>query len=301
MRHTVILTLCAITSIATTWAQWQAEVVSKFPAFGKSGEPVKVRFCPMDPSKVLAHIGQKECIIDVVKGTVTHFKQPGQLVDWIGDQLLMKNGDSYQLVQKDTLKASDVTSPAMAARSAPPMYEEPVLVGRGGKARIVRRSDNKTLMKAPFRKGIYGFQTNDDHSKWIIYYGDSNYMYYDALTKEKHKLPVTLDPITGTGISAWKFASDGSVIAEMGLPPLGVNPESEEAEVVARTNLFRYDFKTKMLEAIALPQELQNRALEVLDSGIHGHLFVAVSEQAERAKNHGAYVLKLMRPTSLDR
>lgn len=69
--------------------------------------------------------------------------------------------------------------------------ERPILVGRGKDARIVRASDNKTLFKAPLFKGIYGFNTNGDASKWIIYLGDANYLIYDGVTKKKIKLPTS--------------------------------------------------------------------------------------------------------------
>ncbi len=299
MKSLIPIAACLLASLFPATAQLQSQIIKKFPAFGKSGEPVKVKFCPLDPSKVLAHVGQRECVIDVVKGKVQHFTQPGELVDWIGDQILMKNGDQYSLIQKDTLKPSKVAplgAPALAQATATITTEKPVLLGRGREARVVRASDQKVLMKPPFRKGIYGFESNTQNTKWLLYYGDADYILYDVATKKKIALPKTPNPQDRVGFSAWKFSEDGSLIAEQGLPPEGVNPEAEEA--VGRTRLFRFDLTRNVLEAIALPQELSNKALEVLDSGLRGHLFIGASTQGEKAANHGAYVLKILRPPS---
>ena len=101
-------------------------------------------------------------------------------------------------------------------------------------------------------------------------------------------------PGSSYGFSAWKASPDGSAIGEIGLPPAGVSPDSEEAEAVGRTILYRYDLKTKALSSIQLPVELANKALNVLDSGVRGHLFLTASEQGERVRHHGAYVIKLV-------
>ena len=56
-------------------------------------------------------------------------------------------------------------------------------------------------------------------------------MLYDAVTKKKTKLPQSV-PGLSYGFSAWKASPDGSAIGEVGLPPAGVSPDSEEAEAV---------------------------------------------------------------------
>ncbi|NCF85410.1 MAG: hypothetical protein GWQ08_07740, partial [Verrucomicrobiaceae bacterium] len=84
-------------------------------------------------------------------------------------------------------------------------------------------------------------------------------------------------PGSSYDFSAWKASPDGSAIGEIGLPPAGVSPDSEAAEAVGRTLLYRYDLKTKALSSIQLPVELANKALNVLDSGVRGHLFLTAS------------------------
>jgi hypothetical protein len=91
-----LIVVLALAPVAN--AQLTAKILSRFPNMGKGGETVKIRFCPHDPSTALAHVGGHECVINVVKGQVEHFHQAGQVVDWIGDQLLMRVGDAYQLI-----------------------------------------------------------------------------------------------------------------------------------------------------------------------------------------------------------
>ena len=261
--------------------QLRAEILKRFPTVGRGGEAVKVSFCPHDPSKALAHQGDHQCVINIDKGEISHLHLAGEVMDWFGDQLLMRASDSYQLIQKGALKASKAS--AASAQAALAHAERPILVGRGKKARIVRASDKKTLFKAPFRKGIYGIETTADATQWIIYLGGSEYLLYDAVTKKKTKLPQTV-PGSSYGFSAWKASPDGSAIGEIGLPPAGVSPDSEEAEAVGHTLLYRYDLKTKALSSIQLPVELANKALNVLDSGVRGHLFLTASEQGERVR-----------------
>ena len=57
---------------------------------------------------------------------------------------------------------------------------------------------------------------------------------------------------------------------------------------------YRYDPKTEVLSSIALPAELSNKALQILDSGSRGHLFLTANEQGEKVRHHGAYVVKLV-------
>jgi len=294
MKALVLAISATLLVASSAQAQLRAEILKRFPTVGRGGEAVKVSFCPHDPSKVLAHEGDHQCVINIDKGKISHLHLAGEVMDWFGDQLLMRAGDSYQLIKKGALKASKPS--AASAQAAATLAERPILVGRGTKARIVRASDKKTLFRAPFRKGIYGFDTTADASKWIIYLGGSDYLLYDAVTKKKTKLPQQV-PGSSYGFSAWKASPDGSAIGEVGLPPEGVSPESEEAEAVGRTLLFRYDVKTKALSAIQLPVELANKALNILDSGIRGHLFLTASEQGAKVRHHGAYVIKLVTST----
>ena len=286
------LTLYAILLISSKAdGQLRAEILKRFPTVGRGGEAVKVSFCPHDPSQVLAHQGEQQSVINVDKGKVSQLNVAGEVIDWFGDQLLMRAGDSYQLIKKGAVRASKAS--AESAQAAVALADRPILVGRGKKARIVRASDKKTLFRAPFRKGIYGFEMTADATKWIIYLGGSEYLLYDAVTKKKTKLPESLPGIS-YGFSAWKASPDGCAIGEVGLPPAGVSPESEEAEAVGRTLLYHYDTKTKALSAIQLPVELSNKALNVLDSGVRGHLFLTASEQGAKVRHHGAYVVKLV-------
>ncbi len=216
------------------------------------------------------------------------------MVGWIGDQLLVQAGDDYQLVGKETLRVDDEAGSAVEAEeAAATVAERPVLVGRGKDARIVRATDRKTLFKAPLFQGIYGFDTNADASLWVIYLGESDYLVCNPVTKKKVRLPSTV-PGTATGFSAWKVSQDGAVIGEVGLPPAGVDPESEEAEMVGRTLLYRFDLETEQLQEILLPAELEGKAIHVLDSGRRGHLFVTVSGQRDGEQHCGAYVLQLV-------
>ncbi len=277
----------------STQAQMRAEIVRHFPSLGKGDQAVRVSFCPQDPTKALAHVGERDCFVNVEKGKIDHFDEEGQVVDWIGDQLLLRSGDAYALVENDSLESrKDVQATQAAAEAAVRVSEKPVLVGRGKDARIVRASDRKTLFKAPFLKGIYGFETNADASKWVIYLGEAEYLLYDAVKKKKYKLPQTV-PGTAYGFSAWKPSPDGTAIGEVGLPPEGVHPDSEEAEMVGRTLLYHYDPATKQLQGVALPVQLGNKVLQVLDSGQHGYLFLGAREPGNGRDSLGAFVVRL--------
>jgi hypothetical protein len=181
-----------------------------------------------------------------------------------------------------------------AEQAALDLSRKPILVGRGKGARIVQASDRETLYKAPLFKGIYGFEANADASRWIVYLGGTEYLVYEPAMKRSVRLPGKV-PGTALGFSAWIPSQERTVIGEVGLAPVGAHPESEEAETVVRTELFRYDVASGALARIRLPERLRNQPLRVLDSGMLGYLFVSVGGNGATSPRREALVLQVVR------
>ncbi|MEJ7618483.1 MAG: hypothetical protein WKF30_16300 [Pyrinomonadaceae bacterium] len=156
-----------------------------------------------------------------------------------------------------------------------------VLTAREDQAAAAVASDgaNRNIVDASGRvvfrgdKQIYGISLSPDDYKILVYYGNTEYVLFNRLTRRTTQLPPT--------IHAWTWLPDSSTL--LGEVSLSGQPSREE---VTSTELYIYELAGARLARIALPPPLRGVALKILDVSAKGHILV----EAERVVPKPAYL-----------
>lgn len=288
--------------------------------FTPESRPQWARFSPANPKLVLVGLDDRGVLVSLPKGTTRRIAKELSPVGWLGQAIVVRGqGGHFGLIDADDLTpARQVAAGALSlpwtfgknrrlrfdaalpksATSAIPLlipgaeagentlvaHEEPaaVVVAPDDTGRNVVDAGGRVLFRGD--KKIYGISLSPDTYQLVVYYGNTEHVLFNRLTRRTTRLP--------SSIHAWTWLPDGSTL--LGEVSQSGKPNQEE---VTSTDLYIYALAEGRLEQIALPSPARGAALTVLDVSTDGQIIVDAERVVPKPTYLGLMVLALQWPS----
>ncbi|MEZ0469749.1 hypothetical protein [Luteimonas salinilitoris] len=285
-----------------------SRLVARVPLEPES-RPQWARFSPENPRHILVGIDNRGVLVSLPEGTTRHIAGELSPVGWLGQTVVARDQsgrfrllDTNDLIPTTRVAAGslslpwtfgkdhrirfDVALPGAAISTIPLRipgagtderaliaYEDrgPAVVAPDDNASTVVDAAGGVLFRGD--KKIYGVSLSPDAYKLLVYYGNTEHVLFNRLTKHTTRLP----PI----IHAWTWLPDSSTL--IGEISLSGEPAHEEVD---STDLYIYDLAGAKLDQVGLPSFVRGAALKILDVSVEGHILV----EAERVTPEPAYL-----------
>lgn len=270
--------------------------------------PQWARFSPVNTNLALIDLGGQGLLLSIPQGTTRRLDKELTPVGWLGETLIVRDqrGGLRLLDASDLTPAKNLSVgslplpwtfgkdrhlrfqlalPEMATTVTSPMpgtkIDKCLLTTREDQATVAIAADGggRHIVDASGRvlfqgdKQIYGISRSPDGYKLLVYYGNTEYVLFNQLTRRTTPLPST--------IHAWTWLPDSSTL-------LGEVSQSGQPgqENVISTDLYIYELAGARLVRLALPAPLRGVALKILDVSAQGHILM----EAERVVPEPAYL-----------
>ncbi len=286
-------------------------------ALKSESRPQWARFSPANPNLVLVDLDDRGVLVSLPQGTTRRIAKELSPVGWLGQAIVVRGqGGSFRLIDADDLAlAGQVAAGALSlpwtfgknrrlrfdaalpksATSAIPLlipgaeagenalvaHEEraAAVVAHDDTGRNVVDADGRVLFRGG--KKIYGISLSPDTYKLVVYYGNTEHVLFNRLTRRTALLP--------SSIHAWSWLPDsGTLLGEISL---GGKPGREE---VTSTDLYVYEPAGARLERIKLPPPARGVALKILDISTDGQILVEAERVVPEPAYLGLMVLELL-------
>lgn len=280
-------------------ARWQIKPDSR---------PQWARFSPANPDLVLLDAGGEGLLLATTHSAIRHIDQTQSPVGWLGGTVVVRDQTgAFRLLEPAGLSPSgqfslgsvplpqalgknrrlqfDVALPNTAKAGIRPSHGKETgtglvnaredqagfEVGAGPLGQTVVDAGGKVMFRGA--KTIYGITPSPDTYKIIVYYGNTDYVLFNRLTRTTTPLP--------SSIHAWWWMPDNSTL--LGEVSLGGEPGREQ---VTGTELYLRQTARTELVRLTLPPEIRGAALRILDISSEGKILI----EAERVKAAPAYL-----------
>jgi hypothetical protein len=294
-----------------------SRVVVRWPIQSDSA-PQWARFSPIDPDWVLVDTGNGGLLLQASHGVVRRLPEELLPVGWLGGSIVVRGeAGAFRLLAPAELKPStrllpgSVPLPATWGKNRRLLFEMALPptattgigashaektsasllttrqiqagfgVGPDPSGQIVVDPSGKTVFRGA--KRIQGVTPSPDNFKMIVYYGNTEYVLFNRLTRTTVPLPSL--------VHAWHWMPDNSTL--LGEVSVGRDPCCEE---VIRTDLYLHQTTGGGLKRVRLPQQLQDAALDILDISLEGRILVAAERVVHAPEYLGMAVLEIVWP-----
>lgn len=283
-----------------------AQVVSRLQ-LKPNGRPRWAQFSPANPNLILLDVDGQGVIASLPTG-ITRTIPGGMLpVGWLGPAVVVRAQtgqfqllDPADLTPSKTVKAGTLSLPWPFGKNRQLTFDvasgretkRPALVARehaglsidtNGDGLVVRDAAGKLVFQG--QKKIYGITSSPDGSKFLVYYGNTDHILFNRLTRRVTKLPSTIDE--------WTWFPDSSTL----LGQVSVSGDARFEEVV-RTDLYIFDPLDGKLDKIELPSQVQGAALHVLDVSSAAKILVEAERIVPDRTHLGVMVFDLKRTSA---
>jgi hypothetical protein len=277
--------------------------------------PQWARFSPVNSHLILVDLDGQGLLFSIPPSTSRPIDKGLSPIGWLGESLVVRDQrGTYRLLNpgdltptrsltvgslplpwtfgKDHRMRFQMTLPENGTAGIPLMprakMDGSVLTALEDRAAVAISSDNDghNVVNASGRvvfqgnKKIYGITLSPDGYKMLVYYGNTEYVLFNLLTRRSIRLPPT--------IHAWTWLTDSSTL-------LGdVSVSQPNREEVTATELYIYELASARLSRIALPASVRGVALKILDVSQEGTILVEAERVVPTPSYLGLMILEVV-------
>lgn len=262
--------------------------------------PQWARFSPSNPQLVLVDLDGGGLLLSLPQGKTRSIPKGLAPIGWLGGTLVVRDQKgSFQLLDAGDLTASKSLATGslplpwtfgkdqrlgfnleMSGRALTTHQDKAVAaVAIEGDGRNVVDVGGRVLFRGD--KKIYKIVLSPDTYKIVVYYGNTDYVLFNSLTRRTIKLP--------SAIHHWTWLPDSSTL--LGEVSRGGKPGREE---VTSTEFYIYELGSARLTPVALPPQARGLALKIFDVSTEGRILVDAERVVPRQEYLGLMVLELL-------
>ncbi len=279
--------------------------------------PQWARFSPFNSRLAIVDLGGHDLLASIPHGTTRRIGEGFTPVGWLVNSLVVRDRKgNFRLLDVDKLTPArslslgslplawtlgkdrrlqfDLVLPETATTGIPLLipgahkngqsivaHEDrlAITIGSGGADSSIVDAGGRTVFRGG--KKIYRISPSPDEHKILIYYGNTEYVIYNRLTRRTTRLPAI--------IHSWTWFPDSTTL--LGDVSSSVQPGREE---VTSTSLYAYDLIGGGMSRIALPPSIRDVAIKVLDLSRDGLILIDTEKVFPKPAYLGLVVLELL-------
>ena len=292
-----------------------SRLAAKLQLDGES-RPRWARFSPVNPRLVLIDLDGQGLLISLPRRTPLRIEKGLTPIGWRGETLIVRDeSGGFRFLDADAL--TPVKSFALDPLPLPwnfgkdrrmrfqiPLPETattgirlmpgasvdrgvliaieeqaPAAVASDGTGRNIVDAGGRVVFRG--NKIIYGNSLSPDGYKMLVYYGNTEYVLFNRLTKRTTRLP--------PAIHAWTWLPDSSTL----LGEISVSGKPSREEVLS-TEIYIYELAGAKLARITLPAQVRGVALKILDVSAEGHILIEAEQIVPKPAYLGLMILEIL-------